>query len=366
MGLRRKRGDGERGKCLDGEGGKLLFGFYARVVSKMTPRERGEVVCLLSRAGLAFDEGADATALVEDADGRVAATSSLFGGVVRMVAADNEYRESGLSSLAVSALMETARARGVSRLFVYTKPDAAARFESMGFRNIAGTDAVVLLEAGEPGISSYRNYLLENRRGGTRRAGATGAVVANCNPFTLGHRYLIERASSACDRLYVIIAEEDVSRFSFADRFEMARAGTLGIENVVLLRSGPYAVSAATFPSYFLKCRAETEIAIEQARLDIDLFLRLYVPALGINARFAGTEPRSAVTKIYNDAMREMLSPAGVEFVEMERVKAPDGMPVSASAVREMLDADDVSAIGGYLPQSTISYIEGKASGRSA
>jgi [citrate (pro-3S)-lyase] ligase len=328
----------------------------------MTPREREEVVRLLSRGGLTFEEGADAVVLVEDTDGRVAATASLFAGVIRMAAADPEYRESGLSSMAISALMETARAGGASRLFVYTKPDMAPRFTSMGFSNIAETGAVALLEAGEPGISSYRDYLMENSRGG---GGVTGAIVANCNPFTLGHRYLIERASSVCRCLYVIIVEEDVSRFSFADRFEMARAGTRGIENAVLLRSGPYAVSAATFPSYFLKCRAETEIAIEQARLDMDLFLRLYVPALGINARFAGTEPRSAVTKIYNDAMREILPPAGVEFVEIERVKAPDGMPVSASAVREMLDAGDISAMRGYLPRSTISRIE-EAPGGSA
>jgi [citrate (pro-3S)-lyase] ligase len=343
-----------------------LFGFSVRVVSKLTPREREEVVRLLSRAGLVFEEGADATALAEDADGCIAAAASLFAEVIRMVAADPEYRESGLSSAVISALMETARAGGISRLFVYTKPDMAERFASMGFRNIAGTDAVALLEAGEPGIAAYENYLTENRRGGDRRDGVTGAIVANCNPFTLGHRYLIERASSACRHLYVIIVEEDISRFSFADRFEMARAGTRDIENAVLLRSGPYAVSAATFPSYFLKCRAETELALEQARLDMDLFLRRYVPALGINARFAGTEPHSEVTKIYNETMREILPPAGVEYIEIERVKAPDGRPVSASAAREMLDAGDISGIGNYLPRSTISYLAKKAPGGAA
>jgi [citrate (pro-3S)-lyase] ligase len=331
------------------------------VVSKLTPGEYEEVSSLLSQSGLTFEEGADATVIVEDTDGRITATASLFGEVIRMVAADQGYRESGLSSAAISALMETARARGVSRLFVYTKPDMAGRFESMGFRNIAGTDAVVLLEAGEPGISAYGNYLLENRSGGAERKGVTGAIVANCNPFTLGHRYLIERASSVCRRLYVVVVEEEKSRFSFADRFEMARAGIRGIENVTLLRSGPYAVSAATFPSYFLKSRAEAYLALEQAKLDLNLFLRLYVPALGINARFAGTEPHSRVTEIYNEAMREMLPPSGVEYVEIERLKAPDGRPVSASAVREMLDSEDVSGTEAYLPRSTISYLAGKA-----
>jgi [citrate (pro-3S)-lyase] ligase len=342
-----------------------LFGFSAKVVSRMTPRENEEVIRLLSQAGLAFEEGADATVLAEDADGRVAATASLFDGVIRMVAASPEYRESGLAAAAISALMEAARARGISHLFVYTKPDTAARFTSMGFGKIAETEAVALLEAGEPGISAYENYLAENRRGGDD-GGLAGAIVANCNPFTLGHRYLIERASSVCRALYVIIVEEDKSRFSFADRFAMARAGMRGIENAILLRSGPYAVSAATFPSYFLKGRAGMDMALEQVRLDMNLFLRLYVPALGINVRFAGTEPLSRVTGIYNDAMREILPPAGVKYMEIERAKSPDGTPISASAVREMLDAGDVAGAEACLPRSTITYLAEKYAGNTA
>ncbi|MDR1137777.1 MAG: [citrate (pro-3S)-lyase] ligase [Synergistaceae bacterium] len=340
-----------------------MFGFNPKVVSKLSPGECEKIIRLLSQAGLAFEEGADATALVEDADDRIAATASLFGGVIRMVAASLDYREYGLSSVAISALMEVARARGISRLFIYTKPDMAERFMSMGFRNIASTESVVLMETGEPGISAYGKYLGKMRRDGTGRNGVTGAIVANCNPFTLGHRYLIEKASSVCGHLYVVIVEEDKSRFSFADRFGMASAGTRDIENVVLLRSGPYAVSSATFPAYFLKGLGETNLALEQSRLDLDLFLRLFVPALGINARFAGTDPFCAVTKIYNGAMKEILPPSGVTYTEIERLKAPDGVAVSASSVRGMLDSGDIAGLEGCLPQSTISYLADKAEG---
>jgi [citrate (pro-3S)-lyase] ligase len=308
----------------------------------------------MSGAGLSFDEGADAVAVVEDMNGKPAASASLFGYVIRMVAVDPVHQESGLAAMAISALMETARMRGVTRLFLYTKPGTAPRFASLGFKNIAETGAAALLETGEPGISAYRRYLAENRRSGD---GKIGCIAANCDPFTLGHRYLMDRASEACDHFYVIVAEEDKSRFSYPDRYEMVRLGTEDIGNMTLLRSGPYAVSDATFPTYFLKDRSERAAAAEQTRLDLALFLRLFVPALGINVRFVGTEPLSPVTNMYNEAMKEVLVPEGVEVAEIERAASASGDPISASAARAVLDSGDVSKLPSYLPAAVLNYM---------
>ena len=40
-----------------------------------------------------------------------------------------------------------------------------------------------------------------------------GAVVMNCNPLTLGHRYLIEQALKQCDYLMIFVVQEDKSFF---------------------------------------------------------------------------------------------------------------------------------------------------------
>ncbi|MDR1965430.1 MAG: [citrate (pro-3S)-lyase] ligase [Synergistaceae bacterium] len=342
-----------------------MFDFTTRVVPYLTPSEREEVVSLLSSSDLAFDEGADAVALVEDTGGAVAATASLFGSVIRMVAVSASCRESGLSAVAISALMEAARVGGVSRLFLYAKPDKAARFASLGFRNLAESGSAALLETGEPGVGVYRKYLFEKRAAPDEATGGApgkiGAIVANCNPFTLGHRYLVERASSACRRLYVIVVEENRSLFSFEDRYAMVEAGLSGFGNATLLRSGSYAVSDVTFPTYFLKDRSELAVASEQARLDLSLFCRLYAPALGINARFVGTEPDSAVTRAYNEAMKDVLPAEGIEVVEVERLPAPDGAPISASAARRMMSSGDISKLSSYLPPSTIEYMREKS-----
>jgi [citrate (pro-3S)-lyase] ligase len=343
-----------------------LFDFNVRIVSCLTPSEKIQLVSLLRACELAFDEGADVTVLVEDFEGNLAATASLFGNVIRMVAVDPRHQESGLAAIAISGLMETSRVHGAGRLFLYTKPDTAAHFASLGFRNIAETASVALLETGEPSISAYKKYLVDNRFRETEQASGKdvkkiGVVVVNCNPFTLGHRYLIENALAVCTHLYVIVVEENVSVFSFEDRYEMVRAGIVGLKGVTLLRSGPYAVSIATFPTYFLKDRSKEAAAYQQTRLDLSLFLRLYVPALGINIRFAGTERNSPVTNIYNEAMKEMLPLSGVEFMELERKLTDRGDPVSASAVRKLIEEGDFSKLPGYLPQTTIEFLQRKA-----
>lgn len=325
----------------------------------MTKSEREDVSGLLASQGLIFEDGADHTALLSDTEGRLAATASLFKNVIRMVAVNPEHQESGLSAVVISSLMETARVRGISHLLVYTKSDMAGRFASLGFRNIAETESVALLEVGEPGIGMYRKYLADNKVK-TADGALCGAVVINCNPFTLGHRYLIERACGACDVLYAIVVETDLSDFSFEDRLAMVRLGTEDLNNVRVLRSGPYAVSSATFPTYFLKDRGVSSVAYQQTRLDVDLFARLFVPSLALRARFIGTERDCGVTGIYNEAMKELLPPKGVEVVEIERAVTPSGQVISASTVRGMLAAADTAAIADFLPSTTMAYLTEK------
>lgn len=54
---------------------------------------------------------------------------------------------------------------------------------------------------------------------------AVGSIVMNCNPFTLGHRYLIEYASKYVDYLYIFVVEEDKSFFPFSDRIDLIKKG---------------------------------------------------------------------------------------------------------------------------------------------
>ena len=177
-----------------------------------------------------------------------------------------------------------------------------------------------------------------------------GVVVMNCNPFTLGHRYLIEQAAKQVERLYVMVVKEDCSLFAYTERKAMVEQGVADIENVTVIDGSDYAISRATFPTYFLK-RLD-DAADTQMQLDLDLFRRHIAPALGATVRFVGTEPTDQLTRRYNQLMHEALK----DVREIDRL-AKDGNAVSASRVRKAMEQGDMNTIRQLVPPTTLPYI---------
>lgn len=172
----------------------------------------------------------------------------------------------------------------------------------------------------------------------------------NCNPFTLGHRYLIEQAAKQVERLYVMVVREDCSLFAYTERKAMVEQGVADIENVNVIDGSDYAISRATFPTYFLK-RLD-DAADTQMLLDLDLFRRHIAPALGATVRFVGTEPTDQLTRRYNQLMHEALKDVR-ETVRLEK----DGNAVSASRVRKAMEEGDMNTIRQLVPPTTLPYI---------
>ncbi len=332
-----------------------MYGFDVRVIAPLRGEDRERVRGFLGEHGLSFEGNPDCTVMVEDPEGNLAATGSLDGKVIKMVAVDPRWQEAGLSSTVVSRLIEYARAEGMNHLFVFTKPDAAKKFAAFGFSELVRVSPwVVLMEMGQPGVESFRTYLKSRRVEMVPRS-RIGAVVVNCNPFTCGHRYLMEKAASECDHLYVIVVEADLSFFPFKDRIELIRQGVADLSNVTVLRSGDYAVSKATFPSYFLHGADAEKLAHIQTRVDVTLFAELFVRELGITVRYVGTEPYCPVTRVYNGAMKDVLPPRGVEVREILRLGGEDA--VSASTVRGALREGDWEKVRELVPEMTWRYL---------
>jgi [citrate (pro-3S)-lyase] ligase len=183
-----------------------------------------------------------------------------------------------------------------------------------------------------------------------------GAIVMNCNPFTLGHRYLIEYAVSRCDRLFVFVVEEDLSLFPFADRIELIHQGISDLPNITVLPSGYFIISRMTFPEYFEKEGLQKNEVIN-ASSDVEIFAQKIAPALGITIRFVGEEPFDNVTRQYNAQMRRILPRYGIDFVVIPR-KEQDGEPISASRVRKLLKSDELDKIKTLVPQTTYEYLQ--------
>jgi [citrate (pro-3S)-lyase] ligase len=184
-----------------------------------------------------------------------------------------------------------------------------------------------------------------------------GAIVMNCNPFTLGHRYLIEQAAANCDHLIIFVVQEDKSVFPFDERLRMVDDGTADLKNVTVVPSGRFIISSLTFSDYFNKSELQDQ-AVDSS-MDVTLFAREIAPCLNISVRFVGEEPYDKVTRQYNDTLRAILPRYGIEFVEIPR-KEWGGRPISASRVRELMKDRNFGEIEKMVPATTLTYLKAK------
>ena len=312
-------------------------------------RARQQWLDLLQRCGLTPDENTQSTVLVWDGD-TLAAAASRQDNLLKCIAVDDRYQGEGLTATLLTQLRQDAFRDGHKHLFLYTKPKNSIQFTSLFFYPVAKTKDVLLMENQSGGIRKFVSGL-----DAPEHRGIVGAAVMNCNPFTRGHRYLVETAARECDHVYIFVLSEDKSEFSAADRMEMVRRGTADLPNVTVLPTGPYRISSATFPTYFLKERDKAEDV--HCQLDVEIFLNHFVPRFAIQRRYVGTEPLSPMTGRYNEILKELLPGRGVEVREIPRLEEMSA-PISASAVRAALAEGNRELLLHLLPATTLSYME--------
>ncbi len=324
---------------------------YTECVTSLTGRKRQQWEALLRSTQLRSDEEVEQTVLVWDEE-NLAACGSRMGSVLKCIAVDPAYQGEGVTATVLTRLKQEAFNAGHSRLFLYTKPRNKFLFEPLFFYPVAQTSQVLLMENTRGGIAGFLETLEVNHKGEK-----IGAIVMNADPFTEGHKYLAKKASEECDWLYIFVLSEDRGFFRAEDRMAMVKAGTAGLKNVTVHPTGPYLISAATFPSYFLKDRIQADQA--HGELDLEVFNRWFVPRFGITHRFAGTEPNCKVTASYNRVMASKLPEANVQFREIERVKE-EAEVVSASRVRALVKSKQPDQLRKLVPDTTFGVIKEK------
>lgn len=354
-----------------------------QTLNPTTPRQRQRIEAFLKRNGLRFDDMHYYAAITDD-DGEMIAGGGLKGNVIKCVAVDDAHKGEAIANTLISHLIAHANEEGHSNVMLFTKPKNRQLFESLSFRLLAEAPEAVLMETGIGGLNNMVEQLKKIKEEGevckennqeckkeektnlnittpqhlnpstpqplTTTTPLRGVVVMNCNPFTLGHRYLIEQAAKQVERLFVMVVREDCSLFSYAERKAMVEQGVAHLKNVTVIDGSEYAISQATFPTYFLK-RLD-DAADTQMLLDLDLFRRHIAPALGATVRFVGTEPTDRLTRRYNQLMHEVLADVR-EIVRLEK----EGNAVSASRVRKAMEQGDMSTIKQLVPPTTLPYI---------
>lgn len=328
------------------------MGYTIGSVSSYDKRALEKVNALLIKEGIRRDANLDYTCAVFDDDYNVIATGSCFRNTLRCMAVDSSHQGEGLMNMVVSHLTEVQFERGYSSYFLYTKPSSAKFFLDLGFHEIARTDSIVFTESRKNGFENWLNEV------GQTNGGEAASIVMNANPFTMGHRYLVEKASKENRLVHLFLLSEEEGPIPFAVRKHLVSEGIKDLKNVVLHDSGPYIISSATFPSYFLK--DEDSAITAHAELDLAVFGKI-ADALNITSRYAGSEKASRVTSLYNTRMAEKLPEYGIKFIEVERLVL-NGQVVSASTVRQAIHDGKLKEYAFMLAPSTLAFFESEES----
>lgn len=315
-------------------------------------RDHKQVESLLQQEGIRLDGNLDYTCGIFDDEGKLIATGSCFENTLRCLAVSSRHQGEGLLNRIVSHLTDYQAARGNFRLFLYTKVTSAKFMSDLGFYEIARVAGkLVFMENRRNGFSDYCARLAETRREGNRIA----AVVMNANPFTLGHRYLVEQAVKENDVVHLFVLSQEAGPIPFRVRKQLVLEGVADLPNVVCHDSDAYIISSATFPSYFLK--DDEDVVRTQAALDLAVFGKI-AAVLGIQRRYVGEEPNSRTTCLYNEVMARAMPEMGLECRIIPRLESGNRI-ISASTVRQAIHDDRLDSVRAMLPESTYLYFAG-------
>jgi len=329
------------------------FNLEEIIIENKRSKKLNEVKKFLLEQGLTFDGNIEYTVALYD-NNKIVATGSFEGRILKCIAVDDSYKGMGISNTIISYLISEQYRRGNSHLFVYTKPKNYRIFLDLGFYKIAEVpNKVTLLENDPTGIKKFINKIKSKKVDGD----VISSIVVNCNPFTLGHKYLIEKASRESDIVHVFVVSEDKSVFPSDVRYKLVEEGLRHLKNVILHKCEDYIISSATFPSYFMK--KQNEAVKTHCLLDIEIFMKYIVPALGINKRYVGEEPLCEVTKTYNDTMKEMLPKCKVEVIEVPRIEI-GGNITSASKIRQLIKQNKLLEVRSLVPVTTYNFLMSK------
>ena len=316
--------------------------------------QREELKLFLKKFDLTFDDSIDYTIVIRKNE-NIVATASKTKNIIKCFAIDESIRGEGATNTLVTSLLNKSFDEGIIHSFVFTIPENIDIFQGVGFKLISKTDKVALLETGMGSISKTISNIKEKLNWNPNSN--NGLLIMNCNPFTLGHQFLIETASKEMDNVLVLVVEEDKSSFSFKDRIKLVKEGTSSLKNVTILPSTQYAISSATFPNYFL--RKEDDSLTEFMKLDTTITAEYFCKGLNISTRFIGEEPFCNITKKYNDTIVEIFKNFNLKVKIISR-KEQNDLAISASNVRNLLKIGNYNEVKKLVPLTTYEFLISK------
>lgn len=323
---------------------------FTSFINKRNNFEIRDIWNYLQKYGVEFDNP-ERTAVVRD-NGKIIGTGSVDGKVMKYFFIEEDYKGQGILAMLYNALLNYLLENNRLEHYVFTTPKNDYIFKGIGLREVITTDRVALFEGG---FSSYNNWINSIKKKLNPDAITRGAIVANCNPMTKGHKYLIEYAKDKVDELVIFIVEENRSAFTTAERYSIVKEEYKNDDKVVVVLGGAYIISQATFPTYFIKKVDETTDIYTE--LDATIFAKRIAKDLKIDIRFVGDEPIDLLTAKYNENLSKSSEKNNLLLEKIDRIK-DNGDYISASKVRLLISQGRVEDAYPLLTASTIKFLE--------
>jgi [citrate (pro-3S)-lyase] ligase len=303
----------------------------------------------LDALDIQFDSSVDVTINLFKGESLIA-TASAENNLIKCIGIHPDFQSEGLLNTLFTELITYKYAQSIYDLSLFTKSAYEPLIQSLGFYTVCKTDSIVFMENSPFKFSEYLKQLpvIEG-------PSSIASIVMNLNPITNGHLYLIEKAASENDWLYLFIVSEDKSAIPFEVRYALAENTLRHIKNLTIIEGGPYIISSTTFPSYFLKdFNNWLDLYCE---VDLTLFSQHIAKHLHINSRYVGSEPYCLLTNRYNQIMSQILPEAGIKFIQVERLT--DGTKaISASRARSLAEQSDWKSLSLLVPKASYTYLK--------
>lgn len=308
---------------------------------------------LITSAGLREELHLDEVIGLFDGN-RLVATGAIQDNIMKCLVVCQSYTGGEVMNQLMTELINRLYQKGYRKFFIYTKPSAALSFQYVGFKELIRTEEVVFLEkaVGEDSFQNYLASLVSKKVNGKH----VGSIVMNANPFTKGHRYLVERALEICDVLHIFVVSQERSVFPTVVRRKLVMEGVQDLDNVWVHDTQDYIVSSATFPAYFLN--EDQQVTQVQAEVDSTLFMERIAPVLGIQHRFVGEEPYSPTTAVYNQTMTEVFQgKIRLHVIPRCSVMGNTNDYISASKARQYLSEGRWEDVSRCVPKTTYQFL---------
>lgn len=319
-------------------------------VNKRNNFEIKEIWNYLQTHGVVYDNP-EVSVVVRD-QGKIIGTGSLDGKVMKYFFLEDDYKGQGILAQIYNMLLTYLLDQGITEHFIFTKPENYYIFKGIGLKKVIETDKVLLLEGG---FTTYKKWVKSIKDQLNPNASTRGAIVANCNPMTKGHKFLMEYAKSKVDELIIFVVEENKSVFPTEVRYNIVKNEYKNDPKVLVVKGGNYIISQGTFPTYFLK-KVDDSLDI-YTELDAKIFSQRIAKDLDIDIRFVGDEPIDRLTAKYNEKLYKSTLGVKLRLEKIDR-KEEMGSPISASRVRKLIKEGKLEEAYSLLVDSTIEFLK--------